>query len=231
MHINYWNTKYEKKNKNKTPPLLVLSQTTFPFIPYVLQSGRTRLCALVAACIWRCQKAESAMQMSPINTSLTALICIYAAFKITHLTCTNCTPPCVCVVHLSVLWSCGALERCADSVTVVFGALRDTCLPGVQHNNKKKKNKPSEHGRLVSTRLRSVSQQWDFLSYCLLVYSYRLMSPLLPLSWVENTTAAMEISWRCCEAPVVVFFHPFICIKCVLNLCSVHVKVKFITLF
>lgn len=152
MHINYWNTKYEKKQpKNKTPPLLVLSQT-FPFIPYVLQSGSMCLCVFVPACIRRCQKAKSAMQMSPINTSLTALICIYAAFKNTHLTCTNCTPPCVCVVHLSVLWSCSALKWCADSVTVVFGALRDTCLPGAQHN-KKKKNKPSEHGRLVSTIL------------------------------------------------------------------------------
>lgn len=85
----------KKKTKNKTPPILVLSQTTFPFIPYVLQSG-VRVYVLVRACIRRCQKAESAMQMSPINTSLTALICIYAAFKNTHLMCTYCTPPCVC---------------------------------------------------------------------------------------------------------------------------------------
>lgn len=201
MHINYWNTKYEKKNKNKTPPLLVLSQTTFAFIPYVLQSGSMRLCVLVRACIRRCQKAESAMQMSPINTSLTALMCIYAAFKNTHLTCPYCTPPCVCVVHLCAVNLC-ALERCADSVTVV---LRDACLPGAQHTQKKGKTNQVNMGGLSVPDWRSVSQQWDFLSYCLLVYSYRLMSPLLPLSWVENNRAAMEISddavkhlWSCC---------------------------------
>lgn len=58
------------------------------------------------------------MQMSPINATLTALICIYAAFENTHLTCADCTPPCTCVEQLSALRSDSALDSCAENLHV-----------------------------------------------------------------------------------------------------------------
>lgn len=182
--------------------------------------------------------------MSPINTTLTALICIYAAFENTHLTCAYCTPLCVCVEQLSVLWSDSALEPCADNlhVTEVLAAVFWATHAYLGHNGTaKRKTNQVNMGGLSVPDWRSVSQQWDFLSNCLLVYSYRLMSPLPSpprLSWAENNSVAAEISddtvkhlWS--RECFFLFFHPFMCVECLFvdlwnTFVRVCVKVKFI---
>lgn len=81
-----------------------------------------------------------------------------------HLCCVREHPFNVCILHTSVrvCWTaqCAVKWQCTGTVCwqppcdrgFSCCVLSDTCLPGAQRNNKKE-NKPSEHGRLVSTRL------------------------------------------------------------------------------
>lgn len=139
MHINYWNTKYEKKQQkqNTTPPCFVPNNISF----YSLcPSVRNEAFASACACVYQMSEGRKCYaNVSHKHLSNSAHM---------HLCCVQEHPFNVHILHTSmrlsftsVLWSCGALERCADSVTVVFVALRDTCLPGARQNKKEKQTK------------------------------------------------------------------------------------------
>lgn len=78
---------------------------------------------------------------------------------------------------------CG-VQCCVDSlgVTEVVAACFERQVFTRSEHKKQKKNKSSEHGRLVSARLEISQPAMSFPSptVSLLVYGYRLMSPLAP---------------------------------------------------
>lgn len=192
----------KKQKQNTTPPCFVPNNISF----YSLCPS-VRKYAFVCACACayqemsegrKCYANVSHKHLS--NSSHMHLCCVQDHpfnVHILHTSMRVCRSP-LCAVKLrcagTVCWQCDCGIWCFERHMFTRGATQQ----------KKRKTNQVNMGGLSVPDWRSVSQQWDFLSYCLLVYSYRLMSPLLPLSWVENTRAAMEISedavkhlWSC----------------------------------
>lgn len=157
MHINYWNRKYEKKQ----PSLFCLSQHSFILF---LQPGRPVVCVLapVSVCVVAGGRKYYAnvSRKHHFNTSHVRLCCLWVHpfSSYMHLL--------TCAAQLSVMRSYAAWKDCVDSfgVTEVAAACFERqVFTRSEHNNNKRKNKPSKHGGLVSTRLQISQLTMRFL--------------------------------------------------------------------
>lgn len=143
-----------------------------------MESSLGHKCAYdcVYVCMRRRQDTESAMstmQMPPINTALTALTCIQLPFEYIHFA----------HIYISrcVSVECNAGECCVDSlgVTEVVAACFERQVFTRSEHNKKQIQRTREACQ-CETGDQSANNKLFSATVSLLVYGYRLMSPLAP---------------------------------------------------